>query len=740
MVCGISWLWEETTHCQGSHLYILAEYPYRCEPGSCRQLDFALGLMVIRDCGSTVGYWCNYINPGQLGKLTFTGGVAGTVTGQVLGNIGNLNQPHCFSELFRQNDTLYAYITNRPGTLTRLTFPPCTNSSVPSSTAFNPPVYSYNSPGTYNVSLLVDEGLPTQGTACQTITVMAPPVVNLGPNISLCQGATATLNAGPGFSSYLWSTGATSQSITVVTAGSYWVKVTKYGCEDYDTIAVTYFPAVSLNLGPDTIVCQGSSYTFNAGACAGCSYLWGNLTTGNPNIGTGSTYTTGTAGTYMVTKTDANGCVKRDTATLSTTPVPSMTLFPLSGSICSGSTTSILLTANLPGTTFTWTATLVSGIVTGFSGGTGSVIAQTLTNPGTIQGVVNYTITPHKGSCTGSPVIYAMTVKPAPIITNNPASDSLCSGGTTNVVLQSSVPGSTFAWTATASSPDVTGYSGGSGPVITQTLFNSGSMLQGVNYQVVASALGCNSPQLSYTMFVKPIPDLVITPAISAICPLSLTNVTLSSGVTGTTFSWIASGSSPMVSGYFDGSGNLISQFLYNTGFSTETVIYSVTPAAAGCLGLTDTATIRVNPTPDVSASPQVSTICSGDVTGISLSSSVTGTTYSWTCTASSGSISGFLDGSGSSIAQQLFNTGPAVGSVTYQVIAAANGCPGDTTLCVVNVNPLPTATFSPTSLAVCSGSNTGIQLSSPFQALFFHGPALPHHPISAGFTRGAEP
>lgn len=48
-----------------------------------------------------------------------------------------------------------------------------------------------------------------------------------------------TINAGVGFSSYLWSTGSTSQSITVTTTGDYWAEVSNSkGCTARDTIHV----------------------------------------------------------------------------------------------------------------------------------------------------------------------------------------------------------------------------------------------------------------------------------------------------------------------------------------------------------------------------------------------------------------------------------------------------------------------------------------------------------------------
>lgn len=48
-----------------------------------------------------------------------------------------------------------------------------------------------------------------------------PGSIDLGPDVVLCEGNTALLSPGPGYLSYLWSTGATSASLMVGTAGTY---------------------------------------------------------------------------------------------------------------------------------------------------------------------------------------------------------------------------------------------------------------------------------------------------------------------------------------------------------------------------------------------------------------------------------------------------------------------------------------------------------------------------------------
>ncbi len=63
--------------------------------------------------------------------------------------------------------------------------------------------------------------------------------VNLGPDLSLCDGETIVLDAGSGFSSYSWSTLETSQTLEVGLPGDYSVTVTnQQGCTDIDLIHI----------------------------------------------------------------------------------------------------------------------------------------------------------------------------------------------------------------------------------------------------------------------------------------------------------------------------------------------------------------------------------------------------------------------------------------------------------------------------------------------------------------------
>jgi len=68
-------------------------------------------------------------------------------------------------------------------------------------------------------------------------TINTPTKPNLGADRTVC--SSALLDAGAGYSSYLWNTGATTQTITASSSGDYIVRVTQSGCTARDTVRVT---------------------------------------------------------------------------------------------------------------------------------------------------------------------------------------------------------------------------------------------------------------------------------------------------------------------------------------------------------------------------------------------------------------------------------------------------------------------------------------------------------------------
>lgn len=126
-------------------------------------------------------------------------------------------------------------------------------------------------------------------------------VLNLGPDLVLDYGYCDTsITASSEFSSYLWSTGSTAQSITVSQSGDYALTVTdRFGFSSTDTIRVQFQDITTPN---DTALCLGDSLIFVAYPGPGYTYLW-------QDNSTDSAFTINQPGLYGVVVTDSFGCV-----------------------------------------------------------------------------------------------------------------------------------------------------------------------------------------------------------------------------------------------------------------------------------------------------------------------------------------------------------------------------------------------------------------------------------------------
>ena len=515
---------------------------------------------------------------------------------------------------------------------------------------------------------------------------------------------------------------------------------------------VTVFPVPDILYTPQNpSLCSGQTTNITISSdVSGSSYTW-TATGGSANV---SGFSDGSGSSIVQTLTSSSGVLETVTYHVSVTansctgnpvdivvqvnPKPHLTNAPMSDTICSGNTTNIHLASSCLNTTFAWTANLASGSVTGFSDGNGSLIAQTLINLLPTLGVVNYSIVPTAGSCLGDDTTYYVPVKPKPNLTTSPLTSQICSGSSTNIPLTSDVTGATFTWTASGSSGNVTGFSAGSGPLISQTLSNSGFNIESVTYHITPAANGCQGVTTDYTVTVFPVADVYFILAAQTICSQQTSNIQILSHVAGATFSWTATASSPNLSGYMNSNGNVINQTLINSGNTIETVTYVVTPVANSCVGTNSSVIITVDPTPHVSTFPLAQTICTQTSFSVNLTSTVAGSTFAWNCSASSPNLSGFSAGNGSLLSQTLSNSGYTIETVTYHITPTANGCSGPVTDYTVTVNPLPDVSNNPMSSQICSGTSPNISLQSHVSGATFSWTATGSSPNITGYGPGS--
>ena len=166
------------------------------------------------------------------------------------------------------------------------------------------------STGTYYV-LVTDVNGCSNSSDTITVNVFPsslPIITTTGPT-TFCEGGSITLSAPSGFTAYLWSTGATTQSIVVTQSGTYTVTVAdNNGCTGTSTevdVFVNPRPSPVLTVIGSTTICGGDSVEVRAPA-GYPSYTW--FSSRGEVYGTGRTIFIKVSDTVYVTVSDVNGC------------------------------------------------------------------------------------------------------------------------------------------------------------------------------------------------------------------------------------------------------------------------------------------------------------------------------------------------------------------------------------------------------------------------------------------------
>lgn len=578
--------------------------------------------------------------------------------------------------------------------------------------------------------------MPSALTGCDSTTTLnlslyPDAVATVTPaSDAFCSGGTTAIalsSATPG-TTFTWTitqTGASgaaagsgttiAQALTATTTTSgtvvYTITPEANGCPGPQaTATITVHPLPNTIVTPvNDVLCSGGSTAFALSSdVSGATYTWTTAETNVTGAGSGNgnviaqtlTATSNNQGTaaYTITAT-ANGCAGPSvTATAAVNPRPVMTATPAVETICANTSTGISLSADVAGTTFSWTVN--QNGVSGASAGSGNQITQLLNTTGSVQGTAVYTITPAANGCDGAPIIVTITVNPLPAATVLPAVQAICSGGVTSLALSGDQPNTSFAWTVSA--PGVTGATAGNGNAIAQTLSVSATAASAATYTIVPTAANCAGTPVQAVVTVNPLPNAIATPAAETICSGNTTGIALSADVTGTTYTWTVAQAG--VSGATPASGNNIAQNLTATTITAGTATYTITPSANSCPGASITAVVTVKPAPHATVTPNGQAICSGETTSLTLGSDLAGTTFSWTVT--SNGATGAAAGTGNNIAQTL-TAGNGGGIAEYHIAPVADGCPGAVVNATVVVNALPDIFVTKTNDLDCNYSNT---------------------------------
>jgi len=584
-----------------------------------------------------------------------------------------------------------------------------------------------------------------------TITVYPTPTVIQKTNISVCPGLPINIGSFvsmPSGGSFAWVNSNTAIGLAASGSGniSSWtapanntganivgtitVTPSLNGCSGTPmTFTVTVYPTTTVTQITNIAVCPGA--TINIGSFvtmpSGATFAWANSNTaiglvasGTDNIASWNAPANNTGvnivGTITVTPS-LNGCTGTP-MTFTVTIYPTTTVTQITNiAVCPGSTINIGSFVSVPsGANFAWTnSNTAIGLV---ASGTGNITSWTAPANNTGVNIVGtITVTPSLNSCTGTPMIFTVTVYPITTVTQK-TDIAVCPGSTINIGSFVSVPsGAIFAWTNSNTAIGLVASGTGNIASWTAPANNTGVNIVGT-ITVTPSLNGCTGTPMTFTITVYPTTTVTQITNI-AVCPGSTINIgNFVSVPSGATFAWTNSNIAIGLVG--SGTGNIASWTApaNNTGVNIVGII-TVTPSLNSCTGTPMTFNVTVYPTSTVTQKTNIA-VCPGATINIGSFVSVpSGATFAW---ANSNTAIGLVASGTGNIASWTApanNTGINIIS-TITVTPSLNGCAGTPMTFTITVYPTTTVTQI-TNIAVCPGAtiNIGSFVSVPSGAIF---------------------
>ncbi|WP_161888708.1 Ig-like domain-containing protein [Pontibacter russatus] len=493
----------------------------------------------------------------------------------------------------------------------------------------------------------------TEAIATQNLTVHPLPVATItadGP-VTFCEGGSVKLTASAG-SSWLWSTGATTQSITVDESGDYSVEVfNSNGCSATSAAtAVTENELPTVTLAAFEPVCKnGDSFTLSGGLPAGGTYTVDGVaaTQFNPAAAAVGNHT------IVYTYQDDNNCSASATQTIEVKAVPTVTLGTFAD-VCVGAET-VTLSGGLP--------------VGGTYSGTG--VSNGQFNPATASvGTHTITYTYEANGCTNTAT---STIKVTPVPTATLAAFS-------NVCVNAA------AFTLTGGSPAGGTYSGTG---VSNGQFNPATA--GAGTHTITYTYGENGCTVSTTgtITVNPLPTASISfDGSTTLCQGSSLLLTGNSN-TGTSYIWYR---------------NNVQVATTPTYAANQTGSYTVRAINGNNCTSDLSAAVQVTVSPAITGNTisGAQTVCSGgsiaalgQASNATLAGGATPYAYQWQSSPNNSTWTNIATGGASASYTPPVQNVTTTTTTYYRRVVSGGGCSSTSTAVAVTVTQLPTVNFT---------------------------------------------
>ena len=531
--------------------------------------------------------------------------------------------------------------------------------ATPNSSIVQNPTVVYNTPGTYNVTLMAANFNGTNTKAVTgMITVTAYPTVTATTAASRCDAGTVILAATASAGTLNWyaassggtalGTGASFTTPNISATTTYYVEADNNGCTSTRTAVIaTVNTTPTITATTPASRCDAGSVTLNATSSAGTT-SWYAASSGGTSLSNTNNFTTPSisATTTYYVQASVGSCASVRTAviaTVNTTPTITSTT---PATRCDVGT--VVLGAAASGGTLNW-----YGVPTG---GTSLGTGTSFTTP-TLSSNQFFYVNASTGSCTSTRTAVLATVNAMPTVTGT--AGSRCDAGVVN--LSASTSAGTISWYA--------GSSGGSA-LGTGATFATPSISGTTTYYAEAVNGTCTSVRIPVVATINASPTITATTP-ATIC--SGQGFTISATASAGNLAWYNSATG----GTVQGTGTS-----YSLGSLSSTFTFYVQATDGPCQSVRTPVTVTVNQTPSLVSSAGDSRCGTGTLT---LSATYTIGTVNWYDQASGGSV--IFTGSS-------FVTPSLSGTAIYYVEAVNGTCTSAVrTAVTATVNTVPTVT-----------------------------------------------
>lgn len=267
--------------------------------------------------------------------------------------------------------------------------------------------------------------------------------------------------------------------------------------------------------------------------------------------------------------------------------------------------------------------------------------------------------------------------------------------------------GSTFLWTSSFTSGSGTGNTANGSGNISHLLVNASSTTPAiVQYVITPYYAGCEGTPYTATVTVNPNPSITITNNSTVICSGTAANLSFSSSLPGSLFTWTSSLVSGQATGFSSNqtpaASSSISDVIVNTSNSNAVIRYKITTISVNGCATTDSTDITVKPNPTPAAAGNDQLLCNLSSTQLNANTPIVGS-GNWTMASGPSAVTF----SNASLANSSVS-GMVPG--TYVLVWSISNSPCLVSRDSVNIiiSPETVAGTLTSNMNVCYGTNTG--------------------------------